>query len=388
MNPIPRDVIILPEMTEGYPGRWLAMNVFARTCLGVGSEVLELMALPDAARAKGPSASYRCWEVEYFSNEDGLLADPTRYRRDPAQWKELTLDREAMLKKLRAHSILVDDRAAYLERFGPKRNLLDRQHFGNYHEQHGQHFMLVRREDPAAWWMKQKFTPDLTAVRRDNLYGAVQWNFMEQFARERAKSGMRIADLGCGTGVYSNLLALAGAEVIGLDPSEEYLAVARRNAATGTSFVKAAIGEPGGLRALDDASVDIVFMSDALLFYFCPLYPGQAADVRVLLADIRRILKPSGRFVSLEPHPVFYMAPWLGDPERPFTVVTESSRKRFGINPPLSWLFKSLHDAGFAVTDLKELEPAEYFSAVDPRGYHFAREFPVWQFVEAMAVPN
>ena len=37
MTRVPRDVIFLLEAK----GRWVVMNVFAHTCLGVGSEVLD-----------------------------------------------------------------------------------------------------------------------------------------------------------------------------------------------------------------------------------------------------------------------------------------------------------------------------------------------------------
>jgi SAM-dependent methyltransferase len=358
------------------------MNVFARTSLGITGDVLSFLGQLNEARPTDPATTFLCWDIEYFSNEEGLLADPTRYRRDPTQWKELRLDRNALEAKLKAHCILIDDEAAYRARFQSKRHLLDREHFGNFHQQHGQHMMLTRRTDPGQWWMSQKFTPDRRAVRSDNLYGAVQWSFLQSYFKRIIAPGSTAIDIGCGTGIHSNLMAECGAQVVGLDPSEEYLEVARTNAAPHTSFVKANIGEAGGLATIADASADLVFMSDALLFYFVPFYPGQKADMQVLLADIRRILKPGGTFVSMEPHAVFYHAPWLGAYDRPFTIVTEYLHKRFGIVPTFSWLVHALAQGGFAVKDLMEVGPADYFEAVDARAYHFSREFPVWQLLE------
>lgn len=386
MSFVPKDVVILPESTPEYPDRWVAMNVFARTSLGISSEVLAFLGHAGAVRfVEDEAKTFVCWEIEYFSNEDGLLADPSRFRRDPAQWRPLRLGREALEAKLKAHCLLVDDECAYRARFQPKRNLLDFQHFGNFHQQHGQHMMLVKREDPGRWWIGQKFTEGRRAVRRDSLYGAVQWDSLADYFERSIRPGATAVDVGCGIGIYSNLMASCGAVVRGVDPSEEYLAVARQNAVDNATFFKANIGEAGGLDAVPDGWADIVFMSDALLFYFVPYYPGQKADIQVLLAEIRRILKPDGIFVSVEPHPAFYQNPWLGDEDRPFTILTEYAHRSFGIVPPGAWLAQAFAAGGFVIRDLFELGPADYFKDVDARAYHFAREFPLWQLIELTA---
>ena len=382
MTFVPKDVVFLPESTVDHPDRWVAMNVFAKTCFGLSGEIFRFLGEAGSNPLAAGEGPFKCWRVEYFSNEAGLLADPSRFRRNIEDWEELHLSRPELVAELKKHCILVDDEAAYLERFKPKRHLLDRVHFGNFHQQHGQHMALTRRKDPADWWMRQKFSEDQSSVRPDTLYGAIQSKFLERYAEERIIEGMSVVDLGCGTGVYSNLMASRGATVLGIDPSEEYLSVARANAVRGAHFENMKIGEAGALDQIPTASADIIFMSDALLFYFVPFYPGQNGDLRVLLKDIRRILKPGGSFVSLEPHGVFYLMPWLGAIDRPFVVVTEYLKKSFGIVPPLSWLIQQVAQAGFAVTDMREIVPAEYFKDVDARGYHFASEFPLWHLLE------
>lgn len=383
MSFVPKDVVLLPESTPAHPDRWVAMNVFARTALGLSGEVVALLgAISRGDAAPAGDRTFRCWDIECFSNADGLLADPSRYQRDPAKWRELDLDYAALVAKLKTHCILIDDEAAYRARFQPKKNLLDRQNFGDFHQQHGQHLMLVKRANPAEWWMQQKFSADYLSVRPDTLYGAVQWCFLKDFFAARIKPGMTVIDLGCGTGIYANAMAAHGATVIGIDPSEEYLAVARANAVEGTRFEAMNIGEAGGLDAIPDASADMVFMSDALLFYYRPFYPGQKADIQVVLRDIRRILKPGGVFISLEPHAAFYLTPWLGAADRPFTVVSEYLHKWYGIVPPLSWMIQAFSEAGLAVADMQEIGPADYFADIDPRGYNFATEFPLWQLLE------
>jgi ubiquinone/menaquinone biosynthesis C-methylase UbiE len=386
MGTVSRDVIFISEGGNVSPTRWVAMNVFAKTSLGISSPVFELL----SGNGISPSDEdrYICWEIEYFSNEEGLLEDPTRFRRNPREWKELNLSRDEVLEKLRLHCILVEDEDAYRARFQPKTHLLDFEHFGNFHQQHGQHMMLKRRLDPAQWWMNQKFSEDRSSVRNDNLYGAVQWSFLEQYFRKTIAPGMKVVDLGCGTGIYSNLIASHGAEVVGLDPSDEYLAIAQANPAEGVTFIKALASDVGGLDQLPDASADLLFMSDALLFYYVPFFPGQKADIQLLLREIRRVLKPGGRFVSLEPHCNFYLSPWLGDVDRPFTVVTEYLHRNFNVVPPLSWLFGEFARARFSVTDFVEITPAKYFQTVNARAYHFANEFPLWQLMELKPLSN
>lgn len=382
MTLVPKDVIFLPESTASHADRWVALNVFARTSFGLSSEVFQVLGKLASDPQAGGEGPFRCWRIEYFSNEAGLLADPSRFRRDVKDWEEVRLTRPELIAELKKHCILVDDEAAYRNRFKPKRHLLDRENFGNFHQQHGQHMALARRKDPADWWMRQKFSEDQKYVRPDTLYGAIQSKFLEGYTEERIGPGMNVIDLGCGTGVYSNLMAGHGATVLGIDPSEEYLAVARANAVANTRFETMKIGEAGGLDNIPDASADMIFMSDALLFYFLPFYPGQNADIGMLLKDIRRILKPGGSFVSLEPHGVFYLMPWLGAVDRPFVVVTEYLKKSFGIVPPLSWLIQQVTRTGFAITDMHEIAPADYFKDIDPRGYYFSSEFPLWHLIE------
>ncbi|TLG77613.1 class I SAM-dependent methyltransferase [Methylocystis sp. B8] len=382
MTIVPKDVIFLSESTESCADRWVAMNVFARTSVGLSSEVFELLGRIANDPEAGGEGPFHCWRIEYFSNEAGLLADPSRFRRNVDEWEELCLTRAELIAELKTHCILVDDETAYRKRFKPKRNLLDREHFGNFHQQHGQHMALARRKDPTDWWMRQKFTEDQLSVRPDTLYGAIQSKFLEAYTETRISEGMTVVDLGCGTGVYSNMMARRGANVLGIDPSEEYLNVARANAVPGTRFENMKIGEVGALDKIPASSADMIFMSDALLFYFVPFYPGQNADIHTLLKDIRRILKPGGLFVSMEPHGVFYLMPWLGAVDRPFVVVTEYLNKSFGIVPPLSWLIQQVTRTGFAVTDMREIVPGDYFEKIDPRGYHFASEFPLWHLIE------
>jgi ubiquinone/menaquinone biosynthesis C-methylase UbiE len=96
--------------------------------------------------------------------------------------------------------------------------------------------------------------------------------------------GMRWADVGCGNGAFSELLArrCAAGEIVGLDPSEEQLAFARtRLAGEAVRF------ERGDAMALPwaDASFDAAVM--ALVIFFVP-EPARG------VAEMARVVRPGG----------------------------------------------------------------------------------------------
>lgn len=383
MAEVPGDVAAVPEAN----GAWVLMNVRSRTCLGVGSEVLDLLSQiqsqdESALVAKDGEQRYRVWDIHWFSNEAGLLADPTRYRRDVSQWPAVQLlDVTSAIAQLKQHFLVVDDPTAYRARFALKRSFLDWERFGNFHQQLGQHLMLLRRENPSTWWLRQKFNDDLQSLK-PNLYQAVQGHYLEGYFPQRLGSGVTVLDVGCGAGFYSNMMARTGASVLGIDPNEEYIRLARESAVQGARFEVMTIGVSGNLTGLPAEHFDYVFMSDALLFYFVPSAPQQVAELSALFEGIRRILKPNGLFISLEPHSIFFLLPWLGAADHPFTVLTEYLNRTFAITPNFSDLIQAYASGGFVVTWMDELRPDPSFEAIDPRAFHFARQFPLWHLFE------
>ncbi|MFN0075074.1 MAG: class I SAM-dependent methyltransferase [Prosthecobacter sp.] len=385
MSQICPDIISFPESPATHPERWVLMNVFTRQCLGVGPEVMTVLANPDVES----TATYRIWRIWRFSHIDGLLADPSRFKRDAGTWGDPQIvDHATLIKLLKDQCIFIDDLASYRARFDVKKSLLDRQRFGTYHQQLGQQLIAIERRDPTAWWLEQKFTPDLAAIRQDNLYGAVQDRFLDQWLPRRITPGMRILDLGCGAGTIAQKMARLGASVLGVDPNPEYIRRASERAEGDSTFQVLDLNSPGALDALPAASFDCIYMSDALLFYFVPYEPGKPLDLLRFISDIKRLLKPGGTFLSLEPHPVFYIQPWLGDPARPFTVMTEYLHTHWRINPPLATLTRPFLDAGFTVIGIEELASDPENPKVDARAARFAAEFPVWLLVEFQAPAN
>ncbi len=97
-----------------------------------------------------------------------------------------------------------------------------------------------------------------------------------------ARPGERILDLGCGDGKLTAKLVATGALVTGVDASPDMVAAAR------TAGI-VADHAPAEHLPYEAASFDAVF-SNAVLHWVC----GQDE----MMAEVRRVLKPTGRFVA------------------------------------------------------------------------------------------
>jgi demethylmenaquinone methyltransferase / 2-methoxy-6-polyprenyl-1,4-benzoquinol methylase len=99
--------------------------------------------------------------------------------------------------------------------------------------------------------------------------------------------GQRILDVATGTGMVAAQLARRGARVVGLDQSEEMLAVARRRFGTGVELV---LGEAEQLPFADAEF-------DALTFTYLLRYVD---DPAATLRELARVVRPGGRIGMVE----------------------------------------------------------------------------------------
>jgi SAM-dependent methyltransferase len=93
-----------------------------------------------------------------------------------------------------------------------------------------------------------------------------------------------VADVGCGTGISTRLLAAHGYDVVGVDPNERMLGFARE-AGGGPRYLRGEAAATG----LREASVDLVVAAQAFHWF----------DRPAAYAEFRRILRPGGAAAAL-----------------------------------------------------------------------------------------
>jgi len=173
----------------------------------------------------------------------------------------------------------------------------------------------------------------------------------------------RVADLGCGSGVFTELLRQRGYASVGLDISPKLVALGRSKY-PGLDLRE---GDAENL-PFENEGLDGVLLS-GLIHHF--------PDPRRLAAEVHRVLKPGGRFVAFDPN---RMNPfmWLyRDRASPFyspVGVTENER------PVLAWrIAEVFRDEGFRVqTDYLAGLAYRYVASQKTRSL-----LPVYNFIDA-----
>ncbi len=131
---------------------------------------------------------------------------------------------------------------------------------------------------------------DLAA--QDNLYNA---HFERPNTLELVGdvAGKKVLDLGCGSGIYAQILLERGAtSVTCIDAAQEMIDIVKDK--LGDSVNAYAQNLALGLPEETNAQYDLVI---------CPLMVHYIEDLRPLFNDIQRVLKPGGQFVFSTHHP-------------------------------------------------------------------------------------
>jgi ubiquinone/menaquinone biosynthesis C-methylase UbiE len=196
------------------------------------------------------------------------------------------------------------------------------------------------------------FTPEASA------------RLIESFVRlSGLPRGARVIDLGCGSGVFTHLLARAGYHCVGLDISGKLLEVGRSKH-PGLAFVQGDIEKLPLMRE----SFDGALLSGVV---------HHLPDPSRCAAEVFRILRPGGRFVAFDPN---RMNPfmWLyRDRSSPFySSVGVTANERPVLAREVARIFEH---AGFAVT-------SHYLAGLAYRYVASARArllLPIYNFLDA-----
>jgi 2-polyprenyl-6-hydroxyphenyl methylase/3-demethylubiquinone-9 3-methyltransferase len=134
------------------------------------------------------------------------------------------------------------------------------------------------------WWDEGGFLHALAALNPAR-FGYMRRVLLEEL--HLAPVGLRVLDVGCGGGLLAEEFARLGCAVLGVDPSKESIATARRHAARQGLAIhyQCATGEA---LPFADQSFDTVYCCDVL---------EHVTDLGRVIAETARVLRPGGVYL-------------------------------------------------------------------------------------------
>lgn len=195
--------------------------------------------------------------------------------------------------------------------------------------------------------------------------------------------GLKILDAGCGNGYLSREMARKGAKVTGIDFSRNFIGYCRRKEKELQLGCKYEIGSLTDMAMFEVESFDIVVSNIVMV---------DVQDYKTAFKEINRILKPKGRFIWSNLHPVFgtnnqmfYRLPsdTPRNEERLFVMVDRyfdsgGMLVSWAKNKPI-WQFhrtlqeytQALFKAGFLIREIIEPKPSFEVLKENPRSLAF-----------------
>ena len=185
-----------------------------------------------------------------------------------------------------------------------------------------------------------------------------------------AVTGLRVLDLGCGTGRHALWMAARGAAVTAVDFSQGMLTEARRKpAADKVQFLVHDLHEP---LPFADASFDLI-VSGLVLEHL--------RDLGQFFAEARRVLRPHGRAIVSAMHPAMF----LRGAQARFTDPVSGQKVQPGSLPhQISDFVMAALRARFRLAALGEYAPDERLAAAHPRAQKYVG-WPMLVLLELVA---
>ena len=185
-------------------------------------------------------------------------------------------------------------------------------------------------------------------------------------------AGQHILDAGCGPGIYSEILLKKGAEVTGIDVSENMIQHARTRNGDQGHFIVGNLEEP--LSMFQDQQFDGIMSALAISY---------VKDISALFGEFQCIVKPGAWFCFSTEHPFFsynyfklenyfetqsVSCQWKGFTNEPITMNSYYHS--------LSCITDALLDNGFVIERILEAKPVAEFEQKHSRAYAERLKFP------------
>jgi SAM-dependent methyltransferase len=204
-------------------------------------------------------------------------------------------------------------------------------------------------------------------------------------------AGLDVLEIGCGDARNCVEMARRGARVTGVDVSDAQIARAQERVKAAGLSLRLLHSDAADLSPLPDASFDAI-----VSIYVFPYVEGMTDS----LAECARLLRPGGRLIFAQDHPI--RACFWDEEMQEESVLP--ARSYFDDSPlhwtfagtdaamtshhrPLEWWFSALHEAGFTVTQLRELPLPDGWADdpdVDEYTRDIARYLPQVMLIEAV----
>jgi|tagenome__1003787_1003787.scaffolds.fasta_scaffold20964383_3 SAM-dependent methyltransferase len=182
-------------------------------------------------------------------------------------------------------------------------------------------------------------------------------------------------DAGCGIGYLTNILSRSCGNILGLDPSENSIAIARQNYGAEASFLHSTLQD---FAPRNPAKYDFVVANMVLMDVW---------NLKSFIDSAYQLLKSEGIFIFTVTHPWFWPRyygyenePWFAYSrelavESPFRITAEPTCPLYSthIHRPLEAYIEAFREARFSIDTLVEPMPSKQIEALYPQPWKYPR---------------